>query len=319
MAQLRSEMKKRFLTGIVIVLLTVLFFALRFVSIYIFDIYLMAILFASTYEVAKVFYSNKKIVDYHIVLPFGVLSYIALILAMAKKIDILLLYGMLLSIMVILFVVSLTLNLLMKNRMNKEMIDTNFVGSKQKYAFKKSLYNLFVMFYPAFILFQLVVLNHLSNLSNFAGLAGKNFELLLLLILFVTTMTTDTGAYLVGSSLKGPKLCPKISPNKTISGAVGGVILSITVSILIFFLFSAIGFADVLSTCGLTIWHFLIYGLLASIATQVGDILASLLKRKNGVKDFGTVLAGHGGFMDRVDGLSLNACITLIFAIILLI
>ena len=310
-------MKKRFLTGVVIVLLTIGVFALRFVSSYFFDAYLLAIMMVSTYEVANSFKNKKKFANYFVVLSYPLLAYILLIVAISVKMDILLYYAILLSFMLIMFVVSLVVNLAMKDKMNREMIEVEYVGTYKKYALKKSMIDLFVMFYPAFVLFQMLILNHLSNWTNFAGLSDKKIELFLFVLIFVTTIITDTGAYLVGSSLRGKKLCPKISPNKTISGAVGGVILSITFSCLLFLLLQVVGFQSVIETYNLTIWHFLTYGLFASIFTQIGDILASLLKRKNEVKDFGKILVGHGGFMDRVDGLCLNAVITLILGIII--
>jgi phosphatidate cytidylyltransferase len=111
------------------------------------------------------------------------------------------------------------------------------------------------------------------------------------------------------------KLCPKISPNKTIAGAIGGIIISITFSVLLFLLFSAVGYTSIFNSYGLTIMHFIVYGLIVSIFTQLGDIIASYIKRKNNVKDYGSLLPGHGGVMDRVDGLSFNIVVTLIISL----
>ena len=63
----------------------------------------------------------------------------------------------------------------------------------------------------------------------------------------------------------------------------------------------------------------MVYGVLASIATQTGDIFASLIKRKNDIKDYGNIFPGHGGFMDRMDGVAFNLVITTIFAFIMFI
>ena len=63
---------------------------------------------------------------------------------------------------------------------------------------------------------------------------------------------------------------------------------------------------------------FLVYGFVASLVSQLGDIFASLIKRKNNVKDYGHIFPGHGGFMDRVDGISFNLVITTMFALFLL-
>lgn len=310
-------MLKRFLTGLIIIAITVGFFALRFVSPYIFDVYLGAILVLATYEVCKVYKNNQKKNDLYCILAYPILSYVALVLCTTKNVNLLIYFAAILSLLVVIFAFSLVTNLILKNKMNKEMLEVNYIGTYKKYALKKSVLNLFIMVYPTLILFQMFTLNHLSGFSNFTGITGKNIEVFLLIMAFVTTMLTDTGAYLIGSGIGGKKLCPKISPNKTISGAIGGVVVSITFSVLLFLLFSAVGYSSTFNSFGVTIIHFLIYGLIVSIFTQAGDILASYIKRNNGVKDFSNLLPGHGGIMDRVDGLMFNVIVTLILGIII--
>ena len=310
-------MLKRFLTGIVIIAVTVGFFALRYVSPYIFDVYLGALVILSTYEVSRSFFKNKNRNDLYFVLAYPVLVYVALFLCVRFGLNILIFYAISIGILVLIFGISFLLNLMQKNRMNKEMIEVDYVGTYQKYSLKKSMTNLLVMLYPTFVLLQLFVLNHLSGFSNFASITGKNIEVFLLIMVFVTTMLTDTGAYLLGSGIGGKKLCPTISPNKTIAGAVGGVVISVTFSVLLFILFSAVGYASTFNSLSITLIHFIIYGFVSSIFTQGGDILASYTKRRNNIKDFGNLLPGHGGVMDRVDGLMFNAFATLIISFIL--
>ena len=308
-------MLKRLLTSIVIVTLTVGFFALRYVSPYIFDFYLGAITILATFEVSRVFEKNQKKNDLYIVLAYPVLCYIALILCISNKSNLLVYVAIMLALLVVIFAASLLLNILQKNKINKEMISVNYVGSYKKYSLKKSVLNLFIMFYPALILLQMFTLNHLSGFSNFSGIENKNIEVFLLIMAFITTMLTDTGAYIIGSGIGGKKLCPKISPNKTIIGAIGGVLVSITFSVLLFLLFSAVGYVSIFEAYQLTLVHFIIYGLIVSIFTQIGDIVASYIKRENNIKDYGSLLPGHGGVMDRVDGLSFNIVVTLIISL----
>ncbi len=310
-------MLKRFLTGLVIIAITVGFFALRYVSPYIFDVYLGAITILATYEVSKAYKNSQKRNDLYFILAYPVLSYVALVLCVSNSINVIFYVAIMLALLVVIFGISLTTNLLLKNKMNKEMLEVNYIGSYKKYALKKSVLNLFIMVYPALILLQMFTLNHLSGFSNFSGIAGKNIEVFLLIMAFVSTIITDTGAYLIGSGIGGVKLCPKISPKKTVAGAIGGVVLAITFSVLLYLLFSAVGYASTFESFGLTIISFIVYGLISSIFTQFGDILASYVKRKNNIKDYGNILPGHGGVMDRVDGLMLGIFATLILGVII--
>ncbi|KAF5887423.1 MULTISPECIES: phosphatidate cytidylyltransferase [Rhizobium] len=113
-----------------------------------------------------------------------------------------------------------------------------------------------------------------------------------MLFVFAVVWATDILAYFVGRALGGPKLAPSISPGKTWSGAIGGAISAVVAGVLlIHFLLPgaeivAAGVAFVLSVC-----------------SQVGDLFESFIKRKFGVKDSSRLIPGHGGVMDRVDGL----------------
>ncbi|HEY5105644.1 MAG TPA: phosphatidate cytidylyltransferase [Caulobacteraceae bacterium] len=113
-----------------------------------------------------------------------------------------------------------------------------------------------------------------------------------LLMLFAATWAADIGAFLVGSLLKGPKLWPRFSPNKTWSGFFGGLVAATA---------AAVGIAAVLMRLSLA--GAALIGLLGGLATMGGDLWESMLKRRFGVKDSGDLIPGHGGLLDRVDGL----------------
>ncbi len=116
------------------------------------------------------------------------------------------------------------------------------------------------------------------------------------LMLFGIVWSTDVFAYFVGRTLGGPKLALSISPKKTWSGAIGGAAAAVAVG-----LFVALSE----SHTGNPLLPLII--LLISIVSQGGDLFESWVKRKFGVKDSGTMIPGHGGMMDRVDGLALAA------------
>tara|TARA_B100002019_G_C21061597_1_gene494360 strand:- start:360 stop:728 length:369 start_codon:yes stop_codon:yes gene_type:complete len=119
-------------------------------------------------------------------------------------------------------------------------------------------------------------------------------------------IASDIGGYVVGKNVKGPKLT-RISPKKTISGALGSIIFTIiTISILVNYVFDKFNF------------QVLIISIITSLACQIGDLFFSYLKRKAKIKDFSNYLPGHGGILDRIDGIYFGipaGIITFIFLI----
>lgn len=116
--------------------------------------------------------------------------------------------------------------------------------------------------------------------------------LMVILFLFAVVWGTDIAAYFTGRAIGGPKLAPKISPGKTWSGAIGGAIVSMMAGTLLIFAFQ-----------GAFLWWVAIISLGLSVLSQLGDLFESYIKRRFGVKDSSHLIPGHGGVMDRVDGL----------------
>lgn len=119
----------------------------------------------------------------------------------------------------------------------------------------------------------------------------------LVLAPLLLTWTSDTFAYFVGRRFGTRKLIPKVSPGKTVQGSVGALLGSVLVAVL---------YARYLATFPdyrLSLAEAVLFGLVMSVAAQVGDLAESLLKRDAGVKDSGTLLPGHGGALDRFDSL----------------
>jgi phosphatidate cytidylyltransferase len=139
-----------------------------------------------------------------------------------------------------------------------------------------------------------------------AFLRGSDGQgLFLIIFLFAIVWSTDIFAYFVGRSMGGPKLAPKISPNKTWSGAIGGTAAAIAAGLAI---------AASVGPAGNPVLPIAIA--LISMLSQLGDLFESWIKRHFGFKDSGTIIPGHGGVMDRVDGLVIAATALYLLAII---
>ncbi|MCO6185993.1 phosphatidate cytidylyltransferase [Rhizobium sp. L1K21] len=148
----------------------------------------------------------------------------------------------------------------------------------------------------------------------YAGLSGLSLAyirgsdlagLVAIIFLFAVVWGTDIAAYFVGRAIGGPKLAPRISPGKTWSGAVGGTIAGVFLSALVVMVF----FRQP-SLALLVVSFFL------SVFSQIGDLFESHIKRRFGVKDSSKLIPGHGGVMDRVDGLVFASFGAFLFAIV---
>lgn len=127
-----------------------------------------------------------------------------------------------------------------------------------------------------------------------------------IMLLFLAVWTTDTGAYVAGRLIGGPKLCPSISPNKTWAGLAGGVSTAAL----------ACGLLG-LTVEGAAPGPLAALGALLAVFAQGGDLAESALKRRYGVKDVSQLIPGHGGFMDRLDGLVAASAIAGVVALVL--
>jgi phosphatidate cytidylyltransferase len=145
----------------------------------------------------------------------------------------------------------------------------------------------------------------LSGVSLAAIRDGGAAGLAAILFLFAVVWATDILAYFVGRAIKGPKLAPRISPGKTWSGAVGGAVSAVIAGSLMTFAFFG----------RLSIW-ILALSLILSVASQIGDLFESFMKRRFGVKDSSQMIPGHGGVMDRVDGLVFAASVIFLLALV---
>jgi len=130
----------------------------------------------------------------------------------------------------------------------------------------------------------LVLATVVLRLDSTAGLVG-------ILFLFAVVWMTDVAAYFAGRALQGPKLWPKVSPNKTWSGAIGGAVAGTAGGVAVA---AAGGFGAIAAVVAVAF--------ILSLVSQAGDLAESALKRRFGVKDASLLIPGHGGLLDRLDG-----------------
>jgi len=316
----KSDKVQRVYTGTIIFVGLVVMFCLRLlpndIGTWVFDIFIMAIAGMAVYEIMKAKKAEKRGVAPYYIYAYMVGAYVIFM------IGIITVFPMWLHLLmqVVVFGIFAFYTFIMN------FVDKDFVKEmalkKQKVArgaLQTSIEFAKIAGYPFLMLFSMVFMNHLHRWAETPLVDGGEkvavamVSMLSLLLVFVISCFTDTFAYVIGSKLGGKKLCPKISPNKTISGAVGGLFGG-TIGAMIVLLIFALDSTSPLSVFlagqlgqAIGVIFFILIGIMGSAITMAGDIYASWLKRKCEIKDFGKLLPGHGGVMDRLDGICFNA------------
>lgn len=134
----------------------------------------------------------------------------------------------------------------------------------------------------------------------FSNLPGEKGSFVMTLWFIFMVWSVDIGGYIIGPTFKGPKLAPSISPNKTWSGLVGGIVLSVSVSFIYMYATKNIFALPMPLSEQL---KFAELGAFVAIIAQIGDLCESAIKRYLGIKDSSDLIPGHGGVFDRIDGL----------------
>lgn len=150
---------------------------------------------------------------------------------------------------------------------------------KNKFTFQDGSFLFMATFYIAMAFYFLIEVRFL----------GLNYFLFVLFLIWAT----DTGAYFVGKSMGNRKLWPEISPNKTIAGAIGGICIAIIVAVIY----------QLIYPFDLSLAMIILIAVLISVFGQLGDLVASAIKRQYDIKDYGKLFPGHGGVLDRLDSL----------------
>ena len=260
-------MRKRIISGAVYVGILTAFFLLReLVYSRIFDLFIYFLMVAGTFEIARA----TKMLTIKGSFYLSILYALALI-PTYYMFEHILFFGYGKLAVLYLFALMVVINLVLGIILNAEP--------------KKLFWTILLYVYPALLLYLMFLTND-TNVHAFT----------MLILAFVISPISDTFAYFVGSKIGGKKLCPRLSPKKTWSGAIGGTIGGILSSVIVYFIFKP----QINSNS--PVMFFLLLGIIASIANIFGDLFESFIKRKVGIKDMGKIMPGHGGVLDRIDG-----------------
>ena len=276
---MKNEKTKRVISGIIIILVT--FPILFFTGTPVITVYMLFVAVVGLYELLKC----CKLDKWYIIVPAEIIAVVSHFICRLhifglpdlEQSKLLLIYGF----MAALFVIYLfTLTVFLPDKYN---IETNgFAGLMCLYVLSGTL--------------TPVMLSELPN-------GEFDFPLI-----FISAWMTDWFAYMIGSKLGKHKLCPTISPKKSVEGAVGGIVGNI-VGFAIYTIVLAIFFPNVKPNY----ISLLLSAVVLSVISQLGDLFMSLVKRRFGIKDYGKLIPGHGGILDRFDSITAVSIVIFIF------
>lgn len=256
-------MKTRVITGIGIILVAIVLVALApFTPIYCIGIAALSIM--ASFELLRVFGVHK---DWHISAPAYILSaafpFAAYFVGEERAKFIIIMGSILFSFLIYLLGVAV------------------FSHKKIKFVLVAAVYMAIIYVIVSFTSLSLIM--YVNKGIYYLG------------IIIISSWGCDAGAYFIGCKFGKHKLIPDVSPNKSVEGAIGGIAVSVALNLLYGFIVNICGGAEI------NYFALAILGLVLSVVAMVGDLIASLIKREYGIKDYSNVLPGHGGIVDRFD------------------
>ena len=272
-------MLKRSISGTVYVAVIVGFFLLKvYVNAVAFDALLWFMCAFGTFEIARALKRKELKCGFYVCLVSGTILPVIYVLAeifLNKWYALYIVLGVAALIAIALFITKLS--------------------TKESYkSFGITVLNIF---YPFLGILSMMVLNDVKGQAGFIGLV----------LIFVVSALSDTLAYLTGMTYNkikrgnAKRLCPSVSPNKTVAGALGGFLGGAIAGLLVYFVFKP------KFNVAAPLFVFIFVGLIASIVNLFGDLFESYIKRSVGIKDIGKIMPGHGGLMDRIDGITFTS------------
>lgn len=317
---------QRILSAVFILVGLLAFFALRiWVNVYAFDLLIGMLMIISAYEVDNLLHKMGRPTYFVGFGLYPLLSFLTVLICLTLGLNLMWYVLINLGVIVVLGILMAFLPLICVKTVNKNRITDGFKYGVVKYSVTKSLNTCFACIWPVFLFSFAFAINHFNSfelavndtLLSYPSVSGVDVGILGLVLLFVTTMLADTFAMLTGRILKTAKInIQKLGPGKSWSGLAGGLIGGIVGAIIVYLVFQIpSNYSTLLQLVNVNLGHFVLFGLLCGVCNMTGDIFASYFKRRAVVKDFSNLIPGHGGVMDRINGLVVNSfCV---FAILL--
>ena len=310
-----NESHKRVLMGMAILAVLAIMLAFQVLTPFVFDAFVIVLVWIATYEVYRVKKLSDKGVRDYFLYPFISVAYLIFLMGILMS------FALWLHIMFqVIWIAVLCLYVLLMSYTDRKIqkqaaLEKTTPGKLSGRIVKEYI---LLILYPAMMMFALLPINHLDRWVSMTVegatdyISTSTLGLFVLLLVFVTSMFSDTFAYCVGRLLKGKLLVPRLSPKKTINGAVGGLFGGMTGALVVLLIMSTSTtlqewLTQTIGNATAVMVFTIVLGLFASIVTQGGDLFASWIKRRHDVKDFGRIIPGHGGLMDRMDGIVFNA------------
>jgi len=310
-----ASLHARLLPAVVIIAILIGFFCLRELTNYAFDVLIGCLMILGALEVENLLRKMDRPTILFVVGGYPILSFILTIVAVNLGFNILDYLLTTLIALLSIFILMFAIPMIFTKSTSKAMARDEYHGKMVVYSMSKSLNTIFVCIWPCLLFSFAFIINHFAGLQValnsyiVAYQSTTDVGLLGLLLLFVTTMFADTCAMFIGKLIKTPKISlTKLGPGKSWSGLIGGILGASIGAILLFVIFNSFtSYNSLFSAIGINVWSFMLAGLFCGGMSMLGDILASLFKRRAVVKDFSQLIPGHGGIMDRINGLIFNS------------
>lgn len=316
-------MKKRLISALGMIAILILMFVSKIWTPYVFDAGIVLVMVLAGYEMSSMLL-KMGLFNFSILAgAFPVALYAVCLVLILKQINIITLFASVIICVTGVALLAFIVSLIFKKWLCDDMKVRELQIIYPNFALRKSIYSMITFIYPSVLLIFLIFINHFNDfaysLSGIAKFGSVNISFVALVVAFLIPIVSDSFAMLFGMLFKGPKLCPKTSPNKTISGFVCGVVMTTIVMVALFFVLASFNNINAgFEACGIELVHFAMMGLFGSLVSTVGDLFESFLKRRAMVKDSGNIIPGHGGVLDRIDSHIFNAPFIFFFFFILL-